>query len=66
MIPLRDNTIIVQFAKNIPPEAQAVALMQMERGMRLATGLEIEVFKEAMGDDSKLRAKMSQEQRDKL
>ncbi len=66
MADLRDNTVVIQFAKNIPAEAQAAAMMQMERGLRLTTGLEIEVFKEAMGDDSKLRAKMTEEQRSKL
>ncbi len=66
MTELRDNQVIIQFAKNIPPEAQAAALMQMERGLRITTGLPIEVFKEAMADDSRLRAKMTQEQRDKL
>ncbi|MES2367378.1 MAG: hypothetical protein V4563_15990, partial [Pseudomonadota bacterium] len=63
---LRDNQVIIQFAKNIPPEAQGAAMMQMERGLRLTTGLPIEVFKEAMADDSKLRAKMTPEQREKL
>lgn len=63
---LHDNQVVIQFAPNIPPEAQAVALLQLERGLRLTTGLEIEVFKEAMGDDSRLRAKMTIEQRAKL
>ena len=63
---LRDNQVIIQFAANISGEAQAKAMMAMEKHMRQITGQEIEVFKEAMADDSKLRAKMTQEQRDKL
>ncbi len=47
MAELRDNQVIIQFAKNIPPEAQAAAMVQMERGLRLVTALPIEVFKQA-------------------
>jgi len=64
--PLRDNIVIIQFAKNISGDAQAKAMLKMERDMRALTGLEIEVFKETMGDDSKLRNSMTKEQRAKL
>ena len=63
---MRDNIVIIQFAKNIAPEAQAKAMMHMEKHMRTITGMEIEVFKETMADDSKLRRSMTPEQRDRL
>lgn len=63
---MRDNIVIIQFAKNIPPDVQANSMMQMEKYMRTLSGMEIEVFKESMADDSRLRRSMTPEQRAKL
>ena len=57
----------VAFGKDIPSEIQGPAMLDFEKKLRsLAPGLWIEVFKEAKGDDSKLRALMTKEQRAKL
>lgn len=66
MSELPDHHVIVKFGKGIPADARSVALMAMERGLRVVTGERIEVFQEAKGDDSKLRALMTTEQRAKL
>ncbi len=63
---LRKNTVLVQFADNIPSAAQSSAMMELEKILRRMTGMEIEVFKEVMGDDSKLRVQMTPEERNKL
>jgi hypothetical protein len=63
---LRDNQVIIQFAANISGDAQAKSMLAMERHLRQITGQEIQVFKEAMGDDSRLRASMTAAQRAKL
>ena len=44
MAQLRDNQVIIQFASNISGEAQAKAMLSMEKQLRTITGLEIEVF----------------------
>lgn len=62
-----ENHVIVQFGKSIPADVQARAMMAFERNLREWSGnYEIDVFREAKGDDSKLRAKMTVEQRAKL
>lgn len=66
MATLRDNQVIIQFAANISGDAQAKSMLAMERHLRQITGQEIQVFKEAMGDDSRLRASMTAAQRAKL
>ena len=66
MATLRDNQVIIQFAANISGDAQAESMLAMERHLRQITGQEIQVFKEAMGDDSRLRASMTAAQRAKL
>jgi len=63
---LRDNQVIIQFAANISGDAQAKSMLAMEKHLREITGQEIQVFKEAMGDDSRLRASMTAAQRAKL
>lgn len=61
--------VVVQFGKGIPSEVQGPAMLAFEKALRnysvLVTGKErwIEVFKENKGDDSKLRANMTKEQR---
>jgi len=56
----------VEFGKDVPGMAQATAMMAFERRLREITGLNIEVFKDAKGDDSRLRSEMTVEQRARL
>lgn len=58
--------VVVKFAAGIPTAAQGPALMHMEAELRRATGLDVRVVKDLMGDDSKLRRMMTIEQRDSL
>ena len=60
--------VVVQFGGDIPASVQGRALLAFEKMLRDMTGhtLWIEVFKEAKGDDSKLRAMMTDEQRARL
>jgi hypothetical protein len=57
--------VIVRFGSAIPDWLQGATMLSMETAMREA-GVKAEVFKETMGDDSKLRARMTPEQRAKL
>jgi hypothetical protein len=54
------------FDKTIPVEHHGALMLAFEREARRVTGLRVEVFKHARGDDSKLRAAMTPEQRAKL
>lgn len=58
--------VIVRFGARIPPAAQGIALLAFEKHLRLLTGLDCRVFKDKLGDDSKLRVKMSLVERDRL
>ena len=59
--------VVVRFGSGISGDVQARSLLQFERILRTMSGGDwIEVFKEIMGDDSKLRNLMTPEQRDKL
>ena len=58
--------VTVHFDEGIPSEAQGVCLLQFERHLREITGMDCRVFKERMGDDSKLRIKMTVEERSRL
>lgn len=58
--------VTVKFDDGVPPEAQGVALMAFEKNLRKLTGLDCRVFKQKMGDDSKLRVLMTPEQRNAL
>ena len=57
--------VIVKFGSGIPGLLQGDVLLDMEQTLR-SHGLDAEVFKDAQGDDSKLRVLMTQEQRNKL
>jgi hypothetical protein len=61
-----DNHVVVKFGKDIPYDQQCAELMAFEQRLRAVTGQRIEVFANARGDDSKLRAMMTTEQRAKL
>ena len=56
----------VKFPASVPLSAQGPALLHMEKELRAATRLDIRVVKALMGDDSRLRVKMTFEQRMKL
>ena len=59
--------VVVRFGSGISGEVQARSLLEFERILRKnSEGQWIEVFKEIMGDDSKLRAMMTPEQRNRL
>lgn len=66
MQPVPDHHVIVKFGAAIPVDERGKMLLAMERDLRRDTGLRIEVFQEARGDDSKLRALMTDAQRAKL
>lgn len=56
--------VVVRFGQDIPSAVQGPALLQFERDLRARMpGQWVEVFKDAKGDDSKLRASMTPEQR---
>ncbi len=50
----------------IPSHIQGIALLEMEKTLRQLTGMDVRVFKDKMGDDSKLRIRMTPAERDKL
>lgn len=60
--------VVVHFGDGIPSAIQGKALLDFEKSLRDLTDhkLWIEVFKEAKGDDSKLRSAMTPEQRARL
>lgn len=60
--------VVVQFGADVPSGVQGPALLAFEKILRDLTGhkLWIETFKEAKGDDSKLRMAMTVEERAKL
>ena len=58
--------VLVRFGDQIPSEAQAEALMALEKHLRQLTKLDCRVFKDKMSDDSKLRVRMTPEERNKL
>jgi hypothetical protein len=59
--------VIVKFEGGEPPsEVQGPALLHFEAELRQLSGLDIRVFKERMGDDSKLRIMMTPTQREAL
>lgn len=62
---MRDCEVIVDFGKAVPPDLQGRVLLGMERTLR-EQGVPAQVFKKTMADDSKLRLKMTEEERLKL
>lgn len=58
-------SVVVKFPDGVPSEAQGPALLEFEKNLR-KTGLDIRVFKERMGDDSKLRIMMTKAERERL
>ena len=58
--------VVVKFAEGIADTAQGQALLAFEKNLRSLTGQDVRVFKERMGDDSKLRVMMTPAQREAL
>lgn len=58
--------VVVRFPEGIPADVQGPVLLEMERRLREATGLDVRCVKDLMGDDSRLRRFMTKEQRDRL
>lgn len=58
--------VVVKFPPTVPTAAQGPALLHLEAELRASTRLDIRVVKDLMGDDSKLRIRMTQAQRDSL
>ena len=58
--------VVVKFDDGVSPEDQGRALLDFEKNLRALTGLDCRVFKERMGDDSKLRVMMTPAQREAL
>jgi hypothetical protein len=63
---MTDHHVIIRFGSAIPYDVQCAEMLALERRLREASGVRVEVFKEARGDDSRLRAAMTAEQRGKL
>ena len=62
---LPDFHVMVQFGPKITPDMQGKAMLALEKHLRWL-GVPAEVFKDTMGDDSKLRRMMTPEERAKL
>ena len=62
---MKANEVLVKFGTGIPGDAQAKAMFDLELGLQ-KMGHDVRVFKETMGDDSRLRVMMTQEERDRL
>ena len=57
--------VTVRFGAGFLPSVQGEVMLGLEKALR-ARGLPAEVYKDSMGDDSKLRRAMTPQQRDKL
>lgn len=66
MAKLEKHHVLVQFGEGISADAQGIAMLWLEKRLRTLTESPVEVFKDTMGDDSKLRRAMTPEQRAKL
>jgi len=62
---MKPNEILVKFGAGIPGAAQAKVMFDMEVALQ-KMGHDVRVFKENMGDDSKLRILMTTEERNRL
>ena len=58
--------VVVRFPKDIPLAVQGPFLLDAEKRLRAATGLDVRVVKDLQGDDSKLRVMMTVEKRNAL
>ena len=58
--------VTVKFDDGVNPNDEGVALLAFEKHLRQITKLDCRVFKQKMGDDSKLRILMTPKQREAL
>jgi len=58
--------IVVKFPAGVPLAVQGAFLLRSEKELRGSTGLDIRVVKDLMGDDSKLRHRMTFVERSRL
>lgn len=58
--------VLVRFGDHVDPNAQAIALMAFEKHLRELTKQDVRVFKDKMGDDSKIRQRMTPDERARL
>jgi hypothetical protein len=65
-MPDKGHHIIIKFGQAIPYDIQCRSMLMWEKQLRAETGIRVEVFGHTRGDDSKLRALMTPEQRGKL
>lgn len=62
---MKSNEVLVKFGTGVPSSAQAKVMFDLEVSLQ-KMGHDVRVFKETMGDDSKLRIMMTPEERNKL
>lgn len=65
-MPEKGLEVVVRFSPGIPTAVQGPALLHLEMELRAQTKLDVRVVKDLMGDDSKLRSRMTLQQRDSL
>ena len=58
--------VTVKFDAGVSNYCQARSLLDFEKNLRKLTGLDVRVYKDKMGDDSKLRVRMTPEERNRL
>lgn len=62
---MKSNEVLVKFGSGIPGDAQAKVMFDMQVTLQ-KMGHNAWVEKATMGDDSKLRVKMTEEERNRL
>lgn len=62
---MKEYNVTIDFGKNVPPDIQGRAMLQMEKFLRDA-GVPALVFKKTMADDLKRRLSLTVEDRAKL
>lgn len=62
---MKPNEVLIKFGSGIPGAAQAKVMFDLELSLQ-KMGHDVRVFKETMGDDSKLRVLMTEEERARL
>lgn len=59
-------SLTVKFDESVLPEEEGEFLLYMEKLLRFHYPKDVRVFKEKMGDDSKIRQKMTPDERSRL
>ncbi len=58
--------VTVHFSEDLAQIVEGRTLLDFEKNLRSLSGLDVRVFKHRMGDDSKLRIKMTRKEKDSL